>query len=91
VTVDDVSDVLFGRYQSLRVYATIARLVKDEFTTGQLADLTGVPGSQLSKELGRLARLELIRPTSRRGDYTRNPDSAFWGWIDAMAAEWGFQ
>lgn len=88
--VDERSDELFGRYQAVRVYASIARLSKAEFTTGALAQLTGVPTSQLSKELGRLSRLGLLRATSRRGDYERNDETSFWRWCDAIAQEWGY-
>lgn len=86
--IDQRSDELFGRYQALRVYATIARLPKAAFTTGDLARLTGIPTPQLSKELGRLTRLDLVRSISRRGDYERQEDQSFWTWCDALAREW---
>jgi len=86
--IDDCSDELFGRYQALRIYSAIARLPKSEFATGDLARLTDVPTPQLSKELGRLRRLGLVRGTSRRGDYERNNDGSFWTWCDTLAREW---
>lgn len=89
--IDERSDDLFGRYQALRVYATIARLTKPAFSTGELAKLTGVPTPALSKELGRLVRLELVRSTSRRGDYERIDDQPFWNWCDAQATSWGIR
>jgi hypothetical protein len=89
-TVDDQSDELFGRYQALRIYASIARLTKTEFTTGEMAALTSIPSPQLSKELGRLTRLGLVRPTSRRGNYERLDDTPFWHLVDALAHDWGY-
>ena len=68
--IDDRSNELFGRYQAFRVYAEIARLAKDEFTTGQIATLAGTTSADASKELARLVRLEVIA-RSRHGDYTR--------------------
>lgn len=87
--VDDRSEQLFGRYQALRVYAAIARLAKAAFTTGELAKATSIPTPQLSKELGRLCQLGVIRSTSRRGDYERVELTAFWRCCDELATEWG--
>lgn len=86
--IERASGVLFGRYQALKVYAAIARLPKPEFTTGQVATVTGIPPPQCSKELTRLADLSLVRATSRRGDYHREP-SSFWALVDVLAVEWG--
>ena len=89
--IDEYSDNLFGRYQALRVYTAIARLATRQFATGDLAKLTGVPTPALSKELGRLSYLELVRSTSRRGDYERIDDSPFWAWCDVQATYWGLE
>lgn len=89
--IDERSDDLFGRYQAMRVYAAIARLTKPAFSTGDLAKLTGVPTPALSKELRRLTRLELVRSTSRRGDYERIGSDPFWTWCDTQAAVWGLE
>ena len=87
---DDRSHVLFGRYQALRVYATIARLAKPEFTTGQLQAISGVGGSNISKELSKLVSIDLVRATSRRGDYERiDHDDPFWVLVSDIADRWG--
>jgi hypothetical protein len=83
--VDAVSGELLGRYQALRVYSTIGRLPKPAFTTGRIASLSGVSGSPLSKELGRLVRLGVVRSASRRGDYERVDLPAFWEAIELLA------
>jgi hypothetical protein len=87
VDLEQRSNVLFGRYQALSMYVSVARLTKSEFTTGQLSRLTGYSGSQCSKELARLASLGLIRTTSRRGDYDRIV-SPFWDAMIELSDEW---
>jgi len=85
--IDARSHSLFGRHESLRVFATISRLTKPQFTTGEVLALTGVASSQCSKELNRLKQLGLVRALSRRGDYER-VQSAFWPLVDQILAEW---
>lgn len=85
--IDARSNALFGRYEALRIWAAIGRLPKPEFTTGQLAKVSGIDSNKCSKELSKLRQLGLVDPTSRRGDYSRN-DSAFWSLADQLAAEW---
>lgn len=85
--IDARSNILFGRYEALRICAAIGRLAKPEFTTGELAQVSGIQSNKCSKELGKLRALGLVRPVSRRGDYLRN-DSIFWEMVDGLAAEW---
>jgi hypothetical protein len=87
VDIDARSNLLFGRYEALRICAAIARLPKPEFTTGQVAKVAGIESNKCSKELGKLRQLGLVRSTSRRGDYSRS-ESAFWSLVDHLAAEW---
>lgn len=89
MTLEQRSGELFARHQALRVYATIARFPKDEFTTGQVEFLSGVPKHDCSRELKRLVRLELVQSLSRRGDYRRVAGTRFWEFADALASEWG--
>jgi hypothetical protein len=84
---DERSHILFRRYEALRIYAAIARLTKDEFTTGEVSILTGVPTPVVSKELGRLKLVGLVTSVSRRGDYTRLP-SDFWALVDTLGTQW---
>jgi DNA-binding transcriptional regulator GbsR (MarR family) len=86
--IDARSQVLFGRYEALRICAAIGRLAKPEFKTGQLAKVTGISSAQCSKELGKLKQVGLVRSLSRRGDYTRI-ESGFWSLVDELATEWG--
>ena len=90
MSIDTRSELLFGRYQALRVYATIARLPKPEFSTGDVAALSGVPVADCSKELARLVRLEVVRRRSRRGNYERDDETSFWTHMDSLADLWGF-
>lgn len=83
--MDRESDILLGRYQALRVYSAIGRLPKPTFTTGELASITDVPTSALSKELARLAKLGVIKSVSRRGDYERMEADDFWQAIELLA------
>lgn len=86
---DELSSLLFGRHQALRVYVSIARLSKPAFTTGQLHQVSEVPSPVISKELARLVGLGLVRPTSRRGDYERTDGGeTFWQLIDHLATAW---
>jgi DNA-binding transcriptional regulator GbsR (MarR family) len=85
--VDEISEDLFGRYQALRLYMSIARLAKDEFSTGQIASITGISSPSISKELARLDRLGFIKRTSRRGDYQRITASAFWSFVSGISDE----
>lgn len=85
--IDARSRIVFGRYEALRICAAISRLTKPEFTTGQLVKVTGIASGQCSKEIGKLARVGLVRSVSKRGDYARN-DSAYWPLVDQLAAEW---
>lgn len=87
--IDARSNVLTGRYESLRLWAAIGRLAKPEFTTGQVVTLTGISPTQCSKELSRLKHVGLLTATSRRGDYQRT-ESAFWAVADTLASEWGY-
>ena len=87
---DDRSAILFGRYQALGIHFAIAHLAKPEFTTGQVTSLlTGVRPDAVSKELAKLRDLDLIRSTSRSGDYERVEDTCYWEFIGALGAEWG--
>lgn len=86
--IDARSNLLFGRHEALRICAAIARRPKPEFTTGEIAKVSGIESNRCSKELGKLRQLGLVRSVSRRGDYSRN-ESAFWDLIDRLAAEWG--
>jgi hypothetical protein len=88
VDIERMSNLLFGRYQALQLYATVARLSKPEFTTGELAALTRLPSAACSKELGRLTDLRVLRIISRRGAYERDDQSCFWRFIDELASEW---
>jgi hypothetical protein len=88
VDIERMSNLLFGRYQALQLYATVARLSKPEFTTGELAALTRLPPAACSKELGRLTDLRMLRIVSRRGEYERDDQSCFWRFIDELASEW---
>jgi DNA-binding MarR family transcriptional regulator len=82
------SELLFGRYQALAIYSTIARLPKPEFTTGQLAHATGYPVAACSKELARLERLGVLTRRSRRGDFERHDPNVFWEVVDKLADAW---
>lgn len=82
------SELLFGRYQALAVYAAIARLTKPEFTTGQLASIADVPPTVCSKELARLERLGVVIRRSRRGDFERRDPDVFWEVVDRLAQAW---
>lgn len=82
------SDLLFGRYQALAVYRTIARLPKSEFTTGQVASASDVSAAACSKELARLEKLEVVVRRSRRGDYERKDSAVFWVVMDQLATAW---
>lgn len=82
------SDLLFGRYQALAVYRSIARLPKSEFTTGQIALAAGVSPAACSKELARLEKLGVVVRRSRRGDYERKDSAIFWVVVDQLAVAW---
>lgn len=83
-----LSDLLFGRYQALAVYRTIARLPKSEFTTGQIASAADVSTAACSKELARLEKLGVVVRRSRRGDYERKDSAVFWVVVDQLATAW---
>lgn len=83
--IDARSKTLFGRFEAVRISAAISRLPKPEFSTGEIAKITGI--DQCSKELGKLQQVGLVRSVSRRGDYVR-AESAYWSMIDQLAAEW---
>lgn len=83
--IDDLSDELFGRYEALRIYLTIAGLSKDEFTTGAVARLAGASDSTVSRELRRLTLLGPIKRVSRRGEYSRVAASPFWRAVERVA------
>lgn len=85
--IDARSNLLFGRYEALRIHAAIAQLSKPEFTTGQLAKVSGIDSNKCSKELAKLRQLGLVEATSRRGDYSRT-ESVFWSLADQLAHEW---
>ena len=85
--IDARSNVLFGRYEALRICAAIGRLSKPEFTTGELAVVSGIESNKCSKELGKLRQLGLVRSVSRRGDYSRT-ESPFWELVDRLATDW---
>lgn len=82
------SDALFGRYQALDIYRAVANMPKPEFTTGMVAKVANLPVSACSRELARLAKLGLVRPVSRKGDYERMDSSCFWSFVDALGREW---
>jgi hypothetical protein len=42
----------------------------------------------VSKELGRLSRLNMIAATSRRGDYERSDVESFWEAIELLGRLW---
>ncbi len=89
-TPDDRSGVLFGRYQALRIHVAVARLSKPEFTTGQVAGLVGgVMPDAISKELGKLREVGLVRSMSRSGDYERVEDTCYWEFVETLGLEWG--
>ena len=83
-----LSDLLFGRYQALAVYRTIARLPKAEFTTGHVAAASAVSPAACSKELTRLEKLGVVIRRSRRGDYERVDSAVFWLVVDDLASAW---
>ena len=85
--IDARSQIIFGRYEALRICAAIGRLSKPEFTTGELVTVTGISSTQCSKELAKLKHVGLVRPLSRRGRYARI-DSGFWSLVDQLATEW---
>lgn len=85
--VDARSQVLTGRFEAIRLWSAISRFTKPEFTTGQLASITGVSSTTCSKELKKLTEVGLISPISRRGNYARN-ESDFWPLVDALADAW---
>jgi len=85
--IDSRSQVIFGRYEALRICASIGRLSKPEFTTGELVAVTDISSTQCSKELAKLKQVELVRPLSKRGHYART-DSGFWALVDQLATEW---
>lgn len=85
VIVEEASELLFGRYRALAIYAAIARLPKPEFTTGQIGALTGIPNPVVSKELARLVTLGVIDGVSRRGDYERRDAGPFWEGVSRLA------
>jgi DNA-binding transcriptional ArsR family regulator len=87
VTLEDRSNRIFGRYDALCVYAVIAGLTKEQFTTGEVVKLSDVDRSAVSKELKRLTEVGLLHAASRRGDYERQP-SAFWALAAALHSEW---
>ena len=85
--IDARSHVLTGRFEAIRLWGAIGRFTKPEFTTGQLASVTGTSLTTCSKELGKLVQVGLINSISRRGNYARI-DSDFWGLADALANAW---
>ncbi len=87
--LDHLSEQLFGRYQALRIYVTIARLSKDEFTTGQVVKLSGAAESAVSGELQRLCKLGSLSATSRRGTYRRENDSVIWQVAELLSSDEG--
>jgi DNA-binding transcriptional regulator GbsR (MarR family) len=87
VNAEERSNRLFGRYDALNIWAVVAALVKEQFTTGEVVALSGVGSSLVSKELKRLADVGLLRSVSRRGDYERLP-SGFWAVAAALFEEW---
>lgn len=82
--MEEISDALFGRYQALATYDTIARLAKPEFATREVATLAGIPTPAVSKELARLVGLGVIRSVSRRGEYERVDETEFWTAIELL-------
>ena len=85
VEIERVSELLFGRYQALSIYTAIAGLAKPEFTTGEVASLTGVALPVCSKELRRLSELGAVRSVSRRGAYERVSERPFWLAVGLLA------
>ncbi len=85
--IDARSHVLTGRFEALRLWGAIGRFTKPEFSTGELASVTGVSLTTCSKELGKLVQVGLLNAISRRGNYARI-ESDFWGLADALTATW---
>jgi len=84
---DECSNQLFGRFDALALYLAIAALPKEAFTTGELAKITEVGSPTISKELGRLKSLGLVKSMGRRGQYERCP-SCFWALVEELVVEW---
>ncbi len=87
MNTEERSNRLFGRYDALSIWAAVAGLRKEQFTTGEIVALSGVGGSVVSKELKRLAHVGLLQVLSRRGDYERR-ESNFWALAECLAEEW---
>ena len=84
---EERSRLLFGRFEALLVYRTIAELAKSEFTTLEVHRLSGVAESAVSRELARLTQLGYLRKISRRGNYVRQA-SVLWQWVHDQFVEW---
>lgn len=82
--LDEFSSRLTGRYQALRIYNAIASHTGSKFTTGEITLLSGAIGADCSKELSRLAGMNLVKQVSRRGQYER-VDVPFWDAVGLLA------
>lgn len=80
----EFSHDLFGRHHALFLYSTIDSLVKPEFSTGQLATLSGIASPVVSKELGRLVDLGVLERIGYRGQYRRDVESPFWDAVRSL-------
>jgi DNA-binding transcriptional regulator GbsR (MarR family) len=86
VDVERAVGEVFSRKHAPKIYAAIATLAKDRFSTTELVAASGVSQSYVSKELKILGTVGLVI-VHGQNDYERVPD-AFWRPIAELVEAW---